>query len=287
MSDGKLRPYLPLVFVGPGLLLLAVFLLGPLVQIGVMSFLTYSPTKIFTPRPTLENYARFFDPYYFGVTWTTVKVGLYTTAACALLGYPLGYVLARTRSRWLGLYLFLLVGPLMVSSVIRIFGWIVILGRRGLINDALRAIGLSEGVELLYNTPAVVVGLTQLLLPFMVLPLMSAVESIPPSVEEAARNLGANWLQLFCRVILPLSLPGLVSGSLLVYTVAISALVTPALMGGRAVRMLGNAVYDEVLTAFNWPFASTIAMVLLAFTGLVMFLYLRAMRALARARAGA
>ena len=130
--------------------------------------------------------------------------------------------------------------------------------------------------------PAVVVGLTELLLPFMVLPLMAAIETIPRSVEEAARNLGANAPQLFWRVLLPLSLPGLVSGSLLVYTVSISALVTPALMGGRKVRMLGNLVYDEVLTSMNWPFAATIAVILLVFTGLVMTLYLRTMRGLAR-----
>ena len=134
--------------------------------------------------------------------------------------------------------------------------------------------------------PAVVVGLAELLLPFMVLPLMTAIETIPRSVEEAARNLGATPLQLFRRVLLPLSLPGLVSGSLLVYSVSISALVTPALMGGRRVRMLGNLVYDEVLTSMNWPFASSIAVVLLAFTAAVMTGYLRAMRALAR-RAGA
>jgi ABC-type spermidine/putrescine transport system permease subunit I len=116
----------------------------------------------------------------------------------------------------------------------------------------------------------------------MVLPLMAAIETIPRSVEEAARNLGANSMQLFWRVLLPLSLPGLVSGSLLVYTVAISALVTPALMGGRKVRMLGNLVYDEVLTSMNWPFAASIAVVLLIVTAAVMLGYLRTMRRLAR-----
>jgi ABC-type spermidine/putrescine transport system permease subunit I len=263
-----------LVFAGPGLCFLAVFLLGPLLQIAAISLFTYSPTRIWVPELTLGNYRRLLDPYYLAVTWTTVKIGLLTTLACAVLGYPLAYVLARTRSRWLAFYMFLLVTPLMVSSVVRIFGWLVILGRRGMVNETLRALGLSSGLSLLYNTPAVVLGLTQLLLPFMVLPLMAAIENIHPSVEEAARNLGANWLQLFRRVLLP--------GSLLVYTVSISALVTPALMGGRNVRMLGNLVYDEVLTSLNWPFASSIAVLLLAFTGAVMFFYLRAIRAVTR-----
>jgi ABC-type spermidine/putrescine transport system permease subunit I len=267
--------------VAPGLGILTLFLFVPLALIVGLSILTYSPTKIWLPVLTAVNYQKFFHPYYVGVMWTTIEVGLLTTAACAVLGFPVAYFLARAPARWLGVWLFLLVTPLMVSSVIRIFGWLVLLGRRGLVNATLEAAGLS-GVDLLHNVPAVVVGLTELLLPFMVLPLMAAIETIPRSVEEAARNLGANSLQLFWRVLLPLSLPGLVSGSLLVYTVSISALVTPALMGGRKVRMLGNLVYDEVLTSMNWPFAASIAVILLAVTAAVMLGYLRTMRSLAR-----
>jgi len=275
------RGWVAFVLLAPGLTMLTLFLLVPLGLIVVISVFTYSPTQIWLPPVTTANYVKFFDPYYLGVTWTTVRIGLVTTLVCALLGYPLAYFLARLRSRWLGLCLFLLITPLMVSSVIRIFGWLVILGRQGLVNTALGAAGFAR-VDLLYNEPAVVVGLTELLLPFMVLPLMTAIETIPRSVEEAARNLGAGSFALFQRVLLPLSLPGLVSGALLVYSVSISALVTPALMGGRKTRMLGNLVYDEVLTSMNWPFASAIAVVLLIVTGAVMATYLRTMRILAR-----
>ena len=275
------RGWVAFVLLAPGLTMLTLFLLVPLGLIVVISVFTYSPTQIWLPPVTTANYVKFFDPYYLGVTWTTVRIGLVTTLVCALLGYPLAYFLARLRSRWLGLCLFLLITPLMVSSVIRIFGWLVILGRQGLVNTALGAVGFAR-VDLLYNEPAVVVGLTELLLPFMVLPLMTAIETIPRSVEEAARNLGAGSFALFQRVLLPLSLPGLVSGALLVYSVSISALVTPALMGGRKTRMLGNLVYDEVLTSMNWPFASAIAVVLLIVTGAVMATYLRTMRVLAR-----
>jgi ABC-type spermidine/putrescine transport system permease subunit I len=275
------RGWVAFVLLAPGLTVLTLFLLVPLGLIVVISVFTYSPTQIWLPPVTTANYVKFFDPYYLGVTWTTVRIGLVTTLVCAVLGYPLAYFLARLRSRWLGLCLFLLITPLMVSSVIRIFGWLVILGRQGLVNTALGAVGFAR-VDLLYNEPAVVVGLTELLLPFMVLPLMTAIETIPRSVEEAARNLGAGSLALFQRVLLPLSLPGLVSGALLVYSVSISALVTPALMGGRKTRMLGNLVYDEVLTSMNWPFASAIAVVLLIVTGAVMATYLRTMRVLAR-----
>jgi ABC-type spermidine/putrescine transport system permease subunit I len=275
------RGWVAFVLLAPGLTVLTLFLLVPLGLIVVISVFTYSPTQIWLPPVTTANYVKFFDPYYLGVTWTTVRIGLVTTLVCAVLGYPLAYFLARLRSRWLGLCLFLLITPLMVSSVIRIFGWLVILGRQGLVNTALGAVGFAR-VDLLYNEPAVVVGLTELLLPFMVLPLMTAIETIPRSVEEAARNLGAGSFALFQRVLLPLSLPGLVSGALLVYSVSISALVTPALMGGRKTRMLGNLVYDEVLTSMNWPFASAIAVVLLIVTGAVMATYLRTMRVLAR-----
>jgi ABC-type spermidine/putrescine transport system permease subunit I len=273
------RGRVALALLAPGLAMLALFLLVPLGLIAVISVFTYSPTQIWVPPITAANYQKFFHPYYLGVTWTTVRIGLITTLVCAVLGYPMAYFLARLRSRWLGLCLFLLVTPLMVSSVIRIFGWLVILGRQGLVNATLGAVGFPR-LDLLHNEPAVVVGLTELLLPFMVLPLMTAIETIPRSVEEAARNLGAGSLALFRRVLLPLSLPGLVSGALLVYSVSISALVTPALMGGRKTRMLGNLVYDEVLTSMNWPFASSIAVVLLLLTGTVMITYLRAMRAL-------
>jgi len=275
------RGWVAFVLLAPGLTILTLLLLVPLGLIVVISVFTYSPTQIWLPPVTTANYEKFFHPYYLGVTWTTVRIGLVTTLVCALLGYPLAYFLARLRSRWIGLCLFLLITPLMVSSVIRIFGWLVILGRQGLVNAALGAVGFAR-VDLLYNEPAVVVGLTELLLPFMVLPLMTAIETIPRSVEEAARNLGAGSFALFQRVLLPLSLPGLVSGALLVYSVSISALVTPALMGGRKTRMLGNLVYDEVLTSMNWPFASAIAVVLLIVTGAVMATYLRTMRVLAR-----
>lgn len=278
------RGRIALVLLAPGLAMLTLFLLVPLGLIAAISVFTYSPTQIWLPVLTGANYEKFLHPYYLGVTWTTVRIGLVTTLVCAVLGYPLAYFLARLRSRWLGLCLFLLVTPLMVSSVIRIFGWLVILGRQGLVNAVLDAAGLGR-VALLHHEPAVIVGLTELLLPFMVLPLMAAIETIPRSVEEAARNLGAGSFALFRRVLLPLSLPGLVSGALLVYSVSISALVTPALMGGRKTRMLGNLVYDEVLTSMNWPFASSIAVILLLVTGAVMIAYLRTMRGLAR-RAG-
>jgi ABC-type spermidine/putrescine transport system permease subunit I len=167
----------------------------------------------------------------------------------------------------------------MISTVIRIFGWIILLGKQGLVNRFLQLLPfINEPIEIMYTLPAVIIGLTGLLLPYMVMPLMSSIESIPRAVEEAARNLGASSFQVFYKILLPLSVPGLVSGSLLVYLIAISALVTPALMGIPKVRMLGNQVFDEVLISFNWPFASSIAIIMIVFTFGVLVFYIGRLR---------
>jgi putative spermidine/putrescine transport system permease protein len=148
---------------------------------------------------------------------------------------------------------------MMVSTVIRAFGWMILLGRNGLINQASVQLGFGRWLNIMNTEAAVVIALVQICLPLMVLPTMAAVEKIPMSLEEAATNLGAGPLQLFRRILLPLASPGLASGALLSFVVAISVVVTPALMGGRTNRMVGNEIYDQVITAMNWPFASAMA----------------------------
>ena len=258
-------------------LFLLVLLVVPFVNVALFSIHAYSPTKILLPGLTLDNYRKIFDLYYLRLFGRTLRLGLITTVVCVLLGYPLAYFLARARPRVLTIGLFLLIMPLMVSTVIRVFGWIVILGRKGLVNQALVALGL-EPVKLLYTETAVVVGLVNIFLPFMVLPLMASIERIPPSLEEAAQNLGASWSQTFARVILPLSVPGLISGCLLVYSISISAFVTPALLGNSRERMAAQQIYDEVLVSFNWPSASSLALTLVLLTLILMFWALFATR---------
>src|ERR1700719_4645757 len=269
MDHGGARPIWAFL-TGPYALFLFVLLLVPFANIAMYSLHPYSPTKVFLPELTFDNYRKLFDLYYLRLFGRTLRLGLITTAVCVVLGYPVAYFLARARPRVLTIGLFLLIMPLMVSTVIRVFGWIVILGRKGLVNQALVALGL-EPVKLLYTETAVVVGLVNIFLPFMVLPIMASIERIPPSLEEAAQNLGANWLQTFARVILPLSLPGLISGFLLVYSLSISAFVTPALMGNARERMAGQQIYDEVLVSFNWPSASSLALALVLLTVALMF----------------
>ena len=182
------RPYWA-ALVLPLALYLVVFLVIPFVHIIVLSFYTYSPTRIWTPELTTANYVDLADASFLTVLLRTLRLGLVSTLICVLFGYPLAYFLARAERRVALIGLFLLVMPLMVSAVIRTFGWLVILGRNGLVNGAITALGLDR-LPLLYNETAVVIGLANVFLPFMVLPLMASIERINPALEEAARNLG-------------------------------------------------------------------------------------------------
>src|ERR1700724_4434110 len=234
MEGARTRPIWAFL-TGPYAVFLLLLLLVPFANVAMYSIHPYSPTKVFLPELTLDNYRKIFDLYYVRLFGRTLRLGLITTAVCVVLGYPLAYFLARALPRVQALCLCLLIMPLMVSTGIRVFGWIVILGRKGLINEALLGLGF-EPIKLLYSETAVVIGLVNIFMPFMVLPLLASIERIAPSLEEAAQNLGANWLQMFRRVILPLSLPGRISGSLLVYSISISPFVTPALMGNSRER---------------------------------------------------
>jgi putative spermidine/putrescine transport system permease protein len=269
MGRGRPSPYWAL-FVGPYGLYLLVFLVLPFANVALLSVYLHSPTKIAIAEFTTANYAKLWELYYANLFFRTLRLSLAVTVVCVALGYPLAYLLARARPRIMTLGLFLLIMPLMVSTVIRVFGWVVILGNEGLVNQALRRLGAGDGVRLLHTEGAVIIGLAQQSMPFMVLPLMASIERISPSLEEAARNLGASWGQMFTRTILPLSMPGLLSGALLVFSVSMSAFVTPALMGGRRSRMVGQQIYEEVLSAYNWPGAASLTIVLaLLMLGLV------------------
>ena len=285
MTSPRQPPY-GTALVLPLALYLVVFLVIPFANIVVLSFYTHSPTHIFTPEPTLANYLELLDAWFLTVLLRTLRLGLLCTLICVLFGYPLAYFLARAERRIALIGLFFLVMPLMVSAVIRSFGWLVILGRNGLVNAALGAFAIPP-LPLLYNETAVVIGLANVFVPFMVLPLMASIERISPTLEEAARNLGASWPQTFLRVILPLSRPGLISGCLLVYSAAISAFVVPTLMGGARVRVIGRQIYDQLLISYQWPNASAIAALLVIATTCLAFAVLALMRRGARREWGA
>ncbi len=258
----------------PYALMLVCFLAVPLANIGLLSFYTHSAEKIWLPILTLGNYRHLLEFYFLKIVLRTLRVGATATACCAVLGYPIAYYLARCSGRALAIAMFVMMMPLMVSAVVGAFGWIVILGRNGLLNSLLAALGIDWRIDVLYSEVAVTIALVQFLLPLMVLPIMASVEKIPVRLEEVAVNLGASPWVTWRRVLLPLSLPGLLSGVLLCFTISISVVVTPALLGGRLGRMFGNEIYDQVITAYNWPFASSLAVVLVSLTFLMIALTL-------------
>ena len=197
-----------------------------------------------------------------------------TAALCLLLGYPTAWFIARTRLRRDALLL-LVVLPWLVSVVVRTYGWIVLLGNRGLINALLTMSGATDRpVQLMFNTGGVLIGLVHVFCPFVVLTVLGSLSAIDPAMEEAGTSLGAGPLALFCRVLLPLSLPGAISGLTLVYLMSAGAIVTPLLLGGIGDQMLGSQIYAEVFEQFDFPKASVMA-VLLALSSLVVVVPLR------------
>jgi putative spermidine/putrescine transport system permease protein len=215
---------------------------------------------------TLDNYARFIgDPFYLGILLQTFWLGLVVVTICAVLGYPVAYLLARTQSRRRGLLIFLVVAPLLISVVIRNLGWFPVLGNSGLVNWALQGVGLiDQPLRLANNFTGVVIGLVHTLLPFMILLLTTVIQKIDPSLEEAALNLGASPTRTFCKVVLPLSRPGLLAGYLLVFTMSISAYTTPAMLGGRRVLVMATYIAQQIASVLDYAFGSAAAVILVA-----------------------
>lgn len=239
----------------PTVLALLVLFVAPMVYILVGTLRTDG----------LQYYEKFLtDSFYLNILWTTVKVSLQTTLICLLLGYPVAYFLARTRSRIRNLLIIMTVFPFLVSAVVRSYGWMVILGKNGLLNQLLRGVGLiQKPLSILYTPTAVLIGLVHLLTPYMILNITSVIQSIDRNVEYAAHSLGASPLKTFFKVTLPLSSPGIISGCILVFTLSMTSYVTPKLLGGTKFRMMSTMVFQEVNVNFNWGFASAISYILL------------------------
>jgi putative spermidine/putrescine transport system permease protein len=244
-------------------LLLAVFVL-PVGMMVPMSFRPYVPLVGITDGFTVRYYTRLLtDSYYLEIIGRTLALGFTVTLSTLLIGYPVALFLARTRSRWRNWLTILVVFPLMLNLVVRTFGWIALLAQNGLVNQALHALGLVDSpVKLLFNFAGLLIAMTHIFLPFMVLVLIGAIQNIPRDVEDAARVLGASWGSTFCRVTLPLSAPGILSGSILVFVLTISALVTPRLLGGPTYQVMSTLIYDEFLQRLNWPAGSAQALLL-------------------------
>ena len=252
------------LLLAPSLGLLLVAFLVPVGFLIPTSIRPYVPLVGITGGVTFGHYAKLVtDSYYLEIIGRTLGLGLAVTSLTLVIGYPVAFFLARTRSRWRGWLTILVVFPLLLNLVVRTFGWIALLAQNGLVNQALITLGLVDApVKLLFNFVGLLIGLTHIFLPFMVLVLVGAIQNIPRDVEDAARVLGASWASAFFRVTLPLSAPGVLSGSILVFVLTISALVTPRLLGGPTYQVMSTLIYDEFLQRLNWPAGSAQAILL-------------------------
>lgn len=239
----------------PTVMALVILFIAPMIWILIQAL----------QKDGLTYFAKFFgDPFYLAILWNTVKIALQTTCITLLLGYPTAYFMARTQSGARNILMIVLIFPFLVSAVVRSYGWMVILGEHGLLNQFLVGLGLIAKPLVILNTPhAVRIGLVHLLLPYMVLSVSSVLQGIDRNVEYAAYSLGANPFKTFYKVVLPLSSPGVISGCVLVFTLSMTAYVTPKLLGGARFRVMSTMVFQEINVNFNWAFATAISYILL------------------------
>lgn len=250
------------------------FLVGPLVYMVVLSFLTQADTWGVVPEFTLENYAAIGEPVYLETFWESLKLAVITTVLVIGLGYPFGYFMAKLGPKWKRRTMLLLMIPFWTSSLIRLYGWIIIFRAGGLFDSFLMALHVtSEPLKLLYTYPAVVVGMIYALLPFMIFAVYSSAEKLDFSLVEAARDLGASPMQAFLTVSLKLTLPGLLSGVVLTFVPSMGLFFIADILGGNKVVLVGNLIQEQLMKAHNWPFAAALSLVLLLLTTVIIWLY--------------
>lgn len=253
----------------PSLLLVIFGLFLPLALMARYSLAVYDPAEMAAEGLTLANYAKFFsDPFYRDVLLRTIWVAVLTTLSCLVLGVPAAYVISRTKSSRLRTILVLSsIIPLLMGNAVRVAGWMVLLADRGLVNETLSAFNIiDEPIRIMYTLTAVLLSLVAVLLPFMIITLQSVFDSINIDYEEAAATLGAPPWTAFFRIFIPLAMPGIFSGGLLVFILSMNAYASPVLLGGPAFHMMAPTVYQQAIQVFNWPFAASLAFVLMLAT---------------------
>lgn len=222
-------------------------------------------------EPTLGNYADIFDPTFFGIFLKSAGIGLLTTFICLLIAYPFAICLRQKSEKTQSIIIKLVMVPFLTNSLIRTYGWVTLLRKNGVINSALLGLGLiGEPAQLMYNNLGIIIGMVYTLLPFMILPVYSAVTKVDQSVLDAAADLGAGPLRRFFRIYLPLTVTGMFNGSLMVFTPAIGYFFIADILGGGKVMIIGNLIKNQFLTARNWPLGAALSVFLLIITlGLV------------------
>lgn len=273
----RIRSYLLLA---PAAALIFLFVVLPYITVLIMSFRAPADGQPYGQGFSLGGYTQFFSQSYYAISLPqTIALGMATTFVCLVLGYPVALHIATASKRWRGLLYGLVLSPLLVGIVVRSYGWTILLGNSGVINSTLRNLGLIDRpLPLMYNNFGVVLALAHVFLPFMVLPLLSSLQSMDPAIGQAARSLGARRFTIFRRVTFPVSMPGVQAGCILVFVLAISSYVTPALVGGMRVKTTTLLVVDALIDQFQWPFGSAMALTLAVSAGLVVLVFARLTR---------
>ena len=253
--------------VAPAALLFVGVVLVPLVMTVVLSFNEWGQYTGIQPIITLKNWQEVVtDGYYLEVFWRTLRIALLVTLITAILGAPEAYILHRMRAPWKGLFLLVILGPLLISVVARTLGWALLFGgNSGVVNKALMNLGvISNPIPFMFTELGVVVALSHVLVPFMVLAVWASLQRLDPQIENAAVSLGAKQPTVIARIVLPQILPGLLSGAIIVFALAASAFASPAIVGGRRLKVAATLAYDEFLNTLNWPLGAVVAVLLLA-----------------------
>ncbi|ECU6089489.1 spermidine/putrescine ABC transporter permease PotB [Salmonella enterica subsp. enterica serovar Derby] len=262
-----------------GWLVLFVFL--PNLMIIGTSFLTRDDASFVKMVFTLDNYARLLDPLYFEELLHSLNMALIATLSCLVLGYPFAWFLAKLPEKIRPLLLFLLIVPFWTNSLIRIYGLKIFLSTKGYLNEFLLWLGVIDTpIRIMFTPSAVIIGLVYILLPFMVMPLYSSIEKLDKPLLEAARDLGASKMQTFIRIIIPLTMPGIVAGCLLVMLPAMGLFYVSDLMGGAKNLLIGNVIKVQFLNIRDWPFGAATSITLTIVMGLMLLIYWRASRLL-------
>jgi spermidine/putrescine transport system permease protein len=254
------------LLMAPGLLWLGILMVVPCLLVFALAFFergTYGGVdwSIFT----LENFRRAGDPLYLSIFLDSARIAAVSTLLALLIGYPAAYAIIRAPERWQTSLLFLAILPFWTNYLIRTYAWIVLLNPVGLINNVLIHLGLiSEPLAILYNEFAVILGLVYSYTPFVILAIYSSLQRLDPSYAEASRDLGAGAIITFIRITLPLTAAGVAAGAVFVFVLSIGNFVTPDLLGGGKLQMIGNLIYDQFLSARDWPFGATLAGLLIA-----------------------
>lgn len=256
---------------------LGLFVLIPNLMIIGTSFLTRDEANLIEMTFTLNNYARLLDPLYVKVLLHSFYMAIVATIICLFVGYPFAYIIAKMPHKWRPFMLFLVIVPFWTNSLIRTYGLKIVLGTQGILNKGLISLGVIDTpLRIMFTETAVMIGLVYILLPFMILPLYSSIEKLDGTYIEAARDLGANKFQTLVKVILPLTMPGIIGGCLLVLLPALGMFYISDLLGGAKNLLIGNVIKNQVLNARDWPFGAATSIALTIAMAVMLYAYYRA-----------